>query len=171
MIELMIVVAIIGILAAVAVPAFLDYMKRAKSTEAMAQLDAIGKLQKRAYGDNSSFTQSDGALLPSGASTTNGCCGGKGGTEAQPGSVVNNKCTSEPSKFRADPGWGAMGFAVGEESQSGYSFKQGGATLFDAYSYGDRDCNSVPGIYTLHGALDGANTPSVVLIKPPPGTY
>src|SRR6476659_2872794 len=91
LIELMIVVAIIGILAAVAIPAFLDYMKRSKATEAMNQLDAIGKLQKRAYGDNGSFTQIDGALLPSQASTTNGCCGGKGGTETSPGATVNNK--------------------------------------------------------------------------------
>ena len=43
LIELMIVVAIIGILAAVAIPAFMDYMKKGKKTEASLQLNDIGK--------------------------------------------------------------------------------------------------------------------------------
>src|SRR6185295_1295227 len=127
LIELMIVVAIMGILAAVAIPAFLDYMKRAKATEAEAQLDAIGKLQKRMYADVSSFTRKDGALLPSMASVTTGCCGGVGGNETKPGTTVTNRCTAEPSKFKADPAWGEMGFSVGEESTSAYSFKANGA--------------------------------------------
>ena len=46
LIELMIVVAIIGILAAVAIPAFMDYMKKSKKTEAALQLNKIGKNNK-----------------------------------------------------------------------------------------------------------------------------
>ena len=41
LIELMIVVAIIGILAAVAIPAFINYMKRAKTSEATVNLKNI----------------------------------------------------------------------------------------------------------------------------------
>jgi type IV pilus assembly protein PilA len=41
LIELMIVVAIIGILAAVAIPAFINYMKRAKTSEASVNLKSI----------------------------------------------------------------------------------------------------------------------------------
>ena len=46
LIELMIVVAIIGILAAVAIPAFMDYMKKSKKTEASLQLNKIMKNAK-----------------------------------------------------------------------------------------------------------------------------
>ena len=41
LIELMIVVAIIGILAAVAIPAFINYMKRAKTSEATLNVKTI----------------------------------------------------------------------------------------------------------------------------------
>ena len=41
LIELMIVVAIIGILAAIAIPAFVNYVKRSKTSEASANLKAL----------------------------------------------------------------------------------------------------------------------------------
>ena len=43
LIELMIVVAIIGILAAVAIPGFMQYIKNSKTSEAKTNLNAIGK--------------------------------------------------------------------------------------------------------------------------------
>jgi type IV pilus assembly protein PilA len=169
LIELMIVVAIIGILAAVAIPAFLDYMKRSKATEAGEQLNAIGKVQKRAYGDNSSFTVGPGAELPITGGT---CCTGVGGVEGGPvNTTVNNKCTSKPSAFKADPAWGAMGFSVGEESSYTYSYNGTLATSFDAYAFGDTDCDNNKATFTLHGTLDLAGNPSVNLIKPGNGTY
>jgi prepilin-type N-terminal cleavage/methylation domain-containing protein len=53
LIELMIVVAIIGILAAVAIPAFMDYMKKGKQSEAQLQLNKIMKNQKAAFNTDS----------------------------------------------------------------------------------------------------------------------
>ena len=43
LIELMIVVAIVGILAAIAIPAYLDYTVKAKLTEVTSAMDALGQ--------------------------------------------------------------------------------------------------------------------------------
>jgi len=43
LIELMIVVAIVGILAAIAIPAYLDYTKKAKMAETLNAFDAIAQ--------------------------------------------------------------------------------------------------------------------------------
>ena len=57
LIELMIVVAIIGILAAVAIPGFMSYIKNSKTSEAKTNLDAIRKgaisyFEAEHYGDD-----------------------------------------------------------------------------------------------------------------------
>jgi prepilin-type N-terminal cleavage/methylation domain-containing protein len=169
LIELMIVVAIIGILAAVAIPAFLDYMKRSKATEAGEQLNAIGKLQKRAYGDNSSFTQGTATALPVAVATGGGvCCGGKSVASL---TTPDNKCPADAAAFKSDAAWGAMGFAVGEPAAYQYTFTSSTATAFTSTAMGDTDCDNVVATFTLTGTLDAAGNPSVTLIKPNNGTY
>ena len=49
LIELMIVVAILGILAAIAIPAFVTYVRRSKSTEAVTNIDNMFKLAATYY--------------------------------------------------------------------------------------------------------------------------
>ena len=172
LIELMIVVAIIGILAAVAIPAFLDYMKRSRTTEASVQLNKIGKNTKRAYGETSSFPGTAGALLPAGLATGgNNCCGGSGGVTGAVGPAKNNKCTANPAGFKADAGWLALEFSVDEASQYQYQYAPVSGSSFIAYGIGDVDCDSTSATFTLNGTITTAGNPQLNLVPPVAGTY
>ncbi|MBO6938635.1 MAG: prepilin-type N-terminal cleavage/methylation domain-containing protein [Deltaproteobacteria bacterium] len=67
LIELMIVVAIIGVLAAIAIPAFLNYVKRSKTSEAPANLKALFTGAATYY----TSEQTAQALIARGAATAN----------------------------------------------------------------------------------------------------
>ncbi|MBK9071139.1 MAG: type II secretion system protein [Myxococcales bacterium] len=67
LIELMIVVAIIGILAAVAIQAFMDTMRKAKSAEFELLLGALGKTTKTSFVTDSSFPLVAGRQHPAGS--------------------------------------------------------------------------------------------------------
>jgi type IV pilus assembly protein PilA len=171
LIELMIVVAIIGILAAVAIPAFLDYMKRSKASEAGLNLNKIGKNVKRVFGEIGSFPAANGAELPAQeAGPGADCCGGKGGVLGTPGASVNNKCTANPAAFKADAGWSAMEFSVDEASQYQYSYL-GNATAPSAYAIGDIDCDLTSATWTMNVAKTTAGNPQLNFINPPNGVY
>jgi prepilin-type N-terminal cleavage/methylation domain-containing protein len=156
LIELMIVVAIIGILAAVAIPAFMDYMKRSKKTEAALQLNKIGKNAKRAYSESSSYVVGSGLQLPV-KPGGGGCCGGP-----------NNHCTAVPASFAGDLVWKALDFQIDEDSLFYYDYT-GTATTFTAKATGDLDCDNTEIVYTLAGTATNGN-PATVLTEPPPNS-
>lgn len=56
LIELMIVVAIIGILAAIAIPQFSNYRKRAANVAAMSDAKNLATAQEMYYTDNNTYT-------------------------------------------------------------------------------------------------------------------
>ncbi len=57
LIELMLVVAIIGILAAIALPSYQRYVDRAKRTEGQAALQEVAARLERYYSDNNRFAK------------------------------------------------------------------------------------------------------------------
>ncbi len=70
LIELMIVVAIIGILASIAYPSYDEYVKRGNRTEGQAFISDAAARQERYYSQNNSYTTSPASLGLSTSSST-----------------------------------------------------------------------------------------------------
>ena len=69
-IELMIAVAVVGILAALALPSFMDSIRKSRRSEAFTALAAVQQAQERWRANNKTFTTTLADLQPAIASTT-----------------------------------------------------------------------------------------------------
>jgi len=156
LIELMIVVAIIGILAAVAIPMFMDSMKKAKKSEAMVQLDKIGKRASEEYTTNATFPPAAAPLTPA-----QSCCAQNVGGKRK--CLVTDVWTTTAE-------WRALDFSLDKEFYFQYSYTPGGGgTTFNALGIGDLDCDGVLVTYSMDGsALNG--TPTTKIFEPPPNS-
>jgi type IV pilus assembly protein PilA len=170
LIELMIVVAIIGILAAVAIPAFMKYIKKAKTTEATTHVQKI-YLGARTYwmdrnsaegqivADSPQFPTFDGSVNGAGAGVTAplGCCALlAGGTE---------KCQPDASRWDVGgPGgliWKALKFSMDDPHYYAYQYNVtnvagGQGSEFTAIAQGDLDCDTQPSRFTMFGVVNSA---------------
>jgi len=150
LIELMIVVAIIGILAAVAIPAFMDYMKKGKRSEAELNLDAIKKSNKTYFATNATFVPLAVAATPAAA-----CC--------QPGGI--SKCPVNPANWNGVPAWDALDFEITEEHYFQYDYDGTAGNTYTANAIGDLDCDGTTMTFTLAGDAT-TGSPTSTLTKP-----
>ncbi len=166
LIELMIVVAIIGILAAVAIPAFLDYMKKGKRSEAEVNLGAIQKGAKSGYFEDSMFPDPTATGVGgsyAGVTPAATCCG----------VTAQNRCTVDIDQWRSGDSaapyeWDLLNFSVDEQHYFRYQYTASGngdTSVYTAYAIGDLDCDGEDMSYTVLGSAAGG-VPTTTLTKP-----
>lgn len=152
LIELMIVVAILGILAALAIPAFIGYVRRSKTSEATGNLNSLFKSAASYYSQ-----ERTGRSMTS-ATTTYCTVGNESMIPASPG----------PNKTKYAPGanTGALGFTIADFVYFGYGIAgsdgacghTAGQDVYTFYARGDLDGDTTMSTFELATATDDDNS-------------
>lgn len=148
LVELMIVVVILGILAAVAIPAFTRYVKRSKTSE------ATGNLSKIYHGELTYYQNASGNLpLASFVAAS-----------ANPSAAPSTGKYAVNTAAWNSPGWREIGFSLG----GGHYFQYSAAAVtnaFTAQAQGDLDGDSSLSTFARIGTVvQGEIQASAVLI-------
>lgn len=165
LVELMIVVAIIGILAAIAVPAFSKYVRKARTSE------AVGYLNKE-WAGSLTYYEADHTLA-SGTILTKEFPGpfAAWASSTECGCLTGTFCPHNNSIWNSDGVWQALNFSLPDPHHymPGYSASgTGSAAMFTAFAKGDLNCNGVLAEFSRDGAVNsqgdvtGSRIPTVV---------
>jgi type IV pilus assembly protein PilA len=155
LIELMIVVAIIGILAAVAIPAFMKYIRRSKTVEASNNISKLYQSSVAYYEtEHANLAQQ---IVPrqfpvANAETpgVNPCCG-------QPGDKCNPQTAAASWQT---PTWSSLNFSVDDPFYFWYRYDSAGtdkASNFSAWAFGNLNCDTVYSTFMRGGHVDANN--------------
>lgn len=148
----MIVVAIIGILAAVAIPAFMKYIQKAKSTEARTLIKKIYDGARAYYMDHhrrENFQSADAEVQfpsnPSSGTTApllGACC------------ATGDKCMPDASLW-TDQTWIVLQFSVDDPHYYSYQYTTPDVTQsYYARAFGDLDCDGVYSTFSMYGEIN-----------------
>lgn len=151
LLELMMVVAIVGVLAATAVPSFMHYIAKARSTEARMHVEKIYNGARIYWLEPHGAAGSISPLAPQfpdskAATPAVRCCvlgGGPGG-----------RCIPEPTQWQ-DPTWIGLTFAVDDPHYYQYEFESSGVE-FTARAIGDLDCDGTLSTFSMIGRVNAS---------------
>lgn len=153
LIELMIVVAILGILAAVAIPAFVKYMRRAKTSEAVEKLAFIFR---------STTAYTTGERVTRGVAGTTVVVGLPPATAASTPAAIpgTTRVVVPEATWAGIPTWQCLNFSVTDPIYFAYSYPAS-ATAFTATANGNLDGDATNSTFERAGSLvSGAMGPT-----------
>ena len=163
LIELMVVVAIIGILAAVAIPAFMKNARKAKTAEAVTNVKKLYDGARSYYEEEMNSRASIVPIakqFPIGSvvnPTGNACCG-------QAGDKCDPAVAAEATGWKDAAGvWNAVKFSMDDPHYYWYTYVGSGtakAAKFSARANGNLNCDAAYSTFELVGSVntDGAVT-------------
>ncbi|HEX4354276.1 MAG TPA: prepilin-type N-terminal cleavage/methylation domain-containing protein [Polyangiales bacterium] len=154
LIELMLVVAIMGVLSAIALPAFSKMVARSKTAETAANLDSMFK-------SAASYYTGERAGQGQVSSTAGHCTIG----DAGPAPVIPKK---DKQPFPVDDNFRALGFGIGDLVYFSYGLASGSGTsvcdngphnasLYTFYANGDLDGDGTFSTFELATGSDSTN--------------
>jgi type IV pilus assembly protein PilA len=151
LVELMIVVAIIGILAALAVYGVKRYLTSAKTAEAKEMLGRLGKDATAAYQRENMA----GSVLSAGgtADAVHQLCASAPRTPADV--PKNAKAQTSPDDWKGkDNPWNCLKFSISDPTYYAYAYEKVSDTSFEAQAYGDLDGDGSLATFVLAGTVD-----------------
>jgi prepilin-type N-terminal cleavage/methylation domain-containing protein len=152
LIELMVIVAILGILASLAIPAFQKYLRRSRVIEAVKSVRRMFDSSVAYFADE--HADRAGIMVPkqfpssTGPTPSTTCCG-----------HPDLKCPPDSAAFELNPTWDALGFIVSDPHHFIYTYESAGIednAQFTARANGDLNCNTLWSTFERVGVIDAA---------------
>jgi type IV pilus assembly protein PilA len=177
LIELMIVVAIVGILSVLAVYGVRKYITTAKSAEATNSLGRIAQDAATAYERESMA----GTLLAvkTTSTTSRALCGSASATvPSAASSIAGAKYQSNPKEWNVDgagnSGFACLKFTMDAPQYYMYSYSAQGSSSpgdsFNAAAQGDLDGNGVLSLFQITGSINASRilniAPTILTVRP-----
>jgi type IV pilus assembly protein PilA len=154
LVELMIVVAIIGVLAALAIYGVRKYLTNAKSAEARTSIGRIAKDSQVAY----ERENMDSAILAlkGNVDIAHTLCPAGAVIPTNAGDIQNKKYQSDPGEWNG-AGWNCLKFSMSDPQYFQYEFTSDGTgvenAVFEAQAHGDLDGDGSMSTFGLGGKI------------------
>jgi len=151
LVELMIVVVILGILAAIAIPAFIKYVRNSKTSEAKENLAYIFRESTTYFaGERVERGVTGGAITPQFPEST--------ATLTPPTVPPGTRVLT--ASWNTDPTWNALKFSIADPHYYAYEYESTGAagagssSLFTARARGDLDGDTAESTFERVGTVN-----------------
>ncbi len=150
LVELMIVVVILGILAAVSIAAFTRYVKRSKTSEVAGNLSRMAHMQNAYFArmteqGNAGFANCGSGYTPSAAASA-------------------SRYPVNPTQWEANAGFAALGFSIDTPHYYRYTCGSAGPTIYGTYAQGDIDGDGILSTWEIDGYVENGEIRRSALI-------